>query len=1562
MAKSGNTSTAHIVITMEGKGAQNVMKALQQQAHGVRKELEAMEKAGQMDTDDYKDKIKELKALERAIGQNKTAYIDLDKVVKGLNKTTLRDLQRSLKECRKQMQNLTADDPKMKKLMAQYRAIDNQIGKITGQYKRQEGAIVSVAKRLASYVSIYGAFNFITGQVRDFTEKNVELSDSLADIRKVSGLSAKEVNELSDQIHALDTRTASEELHQLAYNAGRLGIQGVDGILQFVKAGNQINVALGEDLGQDALVQLMKMNEVMGTIKELGIEKSLLATGSAINTLSASSTASGEQIADFASRLSGIAAQANITTDELLGLGSASSALNMQTEVSATAFNKFINEIVAHTSVVAKAAGIEKEALDELLKSGKTMEAVVVVLEALNGKGGLRGLDPIMKDLGSDGARLNQVLAAFSKNTDVLRRHLNISTDAFREATSVTQEYNIKNENAAAILARIKNALIEFTVNSAFTAWLEDVLRKVYELPKAIEENSKIIIQALININALILATKINITSFSKIGILRLLVQLRTALSSVATTMVTKLAPAVKSVYGVLSAHPLLTVLSAVTMLSAGFVNLYRNTNVFAKSQRRLNDLDEEYQTSLGKELSHVKQLFDWLGRTKKGTEEYERAKAAIQKNYGKYLTGLSKEKQSLEDVAGAYDAITASAMKAAKARMTEKGIAAANENYQKDTGKAYKSVYDTLVESGKYSIEEVDSIMVRLRQTIDKNSGMPADIQAIIDSFKTFKTFSSNYGPAQEVEYNPLDIQIHNLRQSKKALDGEIAEIEVKYGKLEDILTPDPGKKIIELPEEPEEELTDSEKLAKAKKEHRALMNAIEAYYKQQQYVINEAYIKNQISATRHEQELSKIQEKYRGTRMAADEALLNRQGAIDAWNAELQRMQKQNLSKTEETTAVLKSLWEKNLKGIGDDLRQYGEGEMDAIWKSLEQDRNKIQEEQIEMRKEIEKILSQNDFERIVMERFSVAMQKLKILFPKLTGDIKKDTEAAMGDLQALYPKLFDIDINTDKGVEDFRTLLTDASHLGTQYVNMEVENIRLLYFKALEYGDAMVEAQKKTRDRNQKIADEIWKATGGEKREQSMEREGQLLDDKSGQLSRIGLSSEAITNDAEIELYKRRVEAAQEYRDLVMQMGGDVLSAEQKLNESIDELSNALVDKTLRHLETLKSFVDPLEDFGTKLGEAFAMDDAIERQEAFRDALKDMVGDIGQATKKMIIEWVKQKIQHSITQKAMIKAQKQSQKEMTGEVEKGQEAETALMEVGGQIKTEIAGKVGDLIVNKKKEQAAENVATGAAETSADATMGIAQGAAKTIGQLGWWGIPLVAVITALINGLLSAAMSKVGSLFGGSAAPSATAPTKLVTGMLTYYSGNVQSVLGSDGNVYSARVGGVNGSGIVSVPTLTNVNGQAALVGEQGPEIVIGRTTTRALMQNNPGLLAGLVQFDKMYSGRGFRTYAGGNVQQYGANGEPLSPEEQERQQVERIMSVVTATLLPTLEGIDRSIAASNRTNAALHERLKQPINATINKYGRGGLVDEVATGLEQEKKSGRNDTVRRLFGSR
>ncbi len=244
-----NTSTAHVVITMDGKQAVDMISGLQKQIKKTRDELEQMQQIGiGPDDPQYKKKLDELKAMQKAVNQNKTAYINLDKIVDELSKTTLAQLQRALKECRKQMNNLSADHPDMPKLIRQYQQIDDQIGKITGQWKRQDGAILSVIKRLTAYVSVYGGFNFITGQLQTIAQRNLEFSDSLADIQKTTGLSAKGVAELSSEISKIDTRTSVEELHKLAYEAGKLGIgsEGVEGVAGFVRAADKISVALGE--------------------------------------------------------------------------------------------------------------------------------------------------------------------------------------------------------------------------------------------------------------------------------------------------------------------------------------------------------------------------------------------------------------------------------------------------------------------------------------------------------------------------------------------------------------------------------------------------------------------------------------------------------------------------------------------------------------------------------------------------------------------------------------------------------------------------------------------------------------------------------------------------------------------------------------------------------------------------------------------------------------------------------------------------------------------------------------------------------------------------------------------------------------------------------------------------------------------------------------------------------------------------------------------------------------------------------------------------------------------
>ena len=111
---------------------------------------------------------------------------------------------------------------------------------------------------------------------------------------------------------------------------------------------------------------------------------------------------------------------------------------------------------------------------------------------------------------------------------------------------------------------------------------------------------------------------------------------------------------------------------------------------------------------------------------------------------------------------------------------------------------------------------------------------------------------------------------------------------------------------------------------------------------------------------------------------------------------------------------------------------------------------------------------------------------------------------------------------------------------------------------------------------------------------------------------------------------------------------------------------------------------------------------------------------------------------------------------------------------------------------------------------------------------------------------------------------------------------------------------------------------------MVAENGPELVIGRETTKAMMMNNPSLLKALVNYDRNYSGRNAvrRAFDEGNVSESVGN----------------LSSGASAT--------DGLIADSRAANIALitaintlMQRLDQPIHAKIDMYGRGNLYDSM-----------------------
>jgi hypothetical protein len=205
----------------------------------------------------------------------------------------------------------------------------------------------------------------------------------------------------------------------------------------------------------------------------------------------------------------------------------------------------------------------------------------------------------------------------------------------------------------------------------------------------------------------------------------------------------------------------------------------------------------------------------------------------------------------------------------------------------------------------------------------------------------------------------------------------------------------------------------------------------------------------------------------------------------------------------------------------------------------------------------------------------------------------------------------------------------------------------------------------------------------------------------------------------------------------------------------------------------------------------------------------------------------------------------------------------------------------------------------------------MSMADAIGKCFSMLGPIGGAIAAAgVEALLMGLLNWALSSIFSSKSSSASSAPKVNTKLVSGMLTYDQGNLkQMYLGNDGKLYAAKNEEQLPTGIVTQPVATTINGQPSLVGERGPELVVGRETTAAMMQNAPQLLQALLDYDKNHRLGALPAYDRGNLSEISTNTQQLSPNTQP--------------------------ALSEELLTQLLYYLQHPVAPNINMYGREGL---------------------------
>ena len=673
-----------IVITANAAVAKKVMEELQQRIDGIKQKMAALDVTTKQGQREFKKLEKEMVSYNSAVTQNITNEERVKHAIDNLSKTSLKDLRRALVAAKSELGKTFADDPGLKKKQQDVKTLQNQIDKLTGSVHKQGGAWSTAMKNLTAYVGLFAAFNKAKELVTGAIKKNFEYSGSLTDIRKVSGLTMDQVKQLSTELAKIDTRTSVDGLAQLAYQGAKLGMgkYGVEGMAQFVRAADQINVAIGEEMGEEALPALSKMVEVMGLIPKMGIEKAMLATGSAMFKLSSTSTSTSNDIVEFSKRLTGVARTAGITTDQLLALGSASSSMMLMPEVASTAMGKFIVALQKNHNLIAKELGIPDETIKNLYASGHAMDAIVLVLEKMRDKGNMNALGGIFKDLGSDGQKLVTAMVTMSKNVDILKDHLYESEEAFREATAVGKEYSMQQQSAIGILERANNLWEKAFVNPDGVDAVRSLAQAWYDVSEMMTQSPifkgslKFAFDALIvSAKAFVALLPVLISYLASQGLWSALVFLNNMRKAIwaAVTAQTAFNTACKVNPYVALASVILTVVGVVY----SYVNQANEAAKAAKEAKRQANAWKDTlgqaaveTANLNKKLENYKRM---MNETNLSQKERQGLISRFNKDFRSYISNLGIEIKSVKDLRDHYSELAQEAQRATYYRMMEK-------------------------------------------------------------------------------------------------------------------------------------------------------------------------------------------------------------------------------------------------------------------------------------------------------------------------------------------------------------------------------------------------------------------------------------------------------------------------------------------------------------------------------------------------------------------------------------------------------------------------------------------------------------------------------------------------------------------------------------------------------------------------------------------------------------------------------------------------------------------------------------------------------------------------
>lgn len=472
-----SNSIANIVLKVNGDAAQKTIDNLTRRldmAARAKDELDKKYSQGgdwtRKDVQAYSRLQKEIRKTRQELDDTQDSARRVQATMDNLSGAGPKELTRTLKTLQNAQRNVTRGSEEWNRLTAAIRDTRAELKKIDNEAKEAR----SLSDRVLDWGNKWMGFTLTVTEgvaalsglkttVQESVEAFAEMEEHMSQVRKYTGMTTEEVQLLNEDLKKMDTRTSRQALNDLAGDAGRLGISARKDVLDFVDAANQINVALGEDLGEDAVKNIGKLAQLFGDADAMGLKTAMLSVGSVINDLAQTSSADEGYLMDFTARLAGVGHQAGMTLAQVMAFGSVLDQSMVNVEKGATALQNIISAMYQKPAELARLAGMDVQKFSELLKRDGN-QALLSFIDALSRAGKMDALAPMLEEMQLSGAGVTQVLTSLAANFDLVRQTQDQATEAFRNGKSVTDEYNVANNTVQAQLEKNRKKFQELTV------------------------------------------------------------------------------------------------------------------------------------------------------------------------------------------------------------------------------------------------------------------------------------------------------------------------------------------------------------------------------------------------------------------------------------------------------------------------------------------------------------------------------------------------------------------------------------------------------------------------------------------------------------------------------------------------------------------------------------------------------------------------------------------------------------------------------------------------------------------------------------------------------------------------------------------------------------------------------------------------------------------------------------------------------------------------------------------------------------------------------------------